>query len=758
MSSASAVKRATPKAYNIGTHPVKKKINEWLIQLAVDNLPRPTALNRWALILEASDAQTIFHILSAIEFLGIPEDRICVPNPDETQLSCIRKRFPNVRLYPLTSHEFLESLALGHSNGAVGEEMLNRDDRSTEMLSDLRSSKFCAFDFVWLDYCGTFSSRAGRKRQEDIRTLFQNHFLSIPSILITTLTERGAAVYYENEIVDQSLAFITHAAKTVPGVIVSCKGVATYSISGKVFTMAVKVDEAKAAATCADLERIPPQKKEVFRPGESLSSKVEVEFKGSRKRLANSMSDCNLYNGWSLFSGINSGTVFWHAILDMSSKFASICSGKGVALVLDNKLLAATKAIVSASEKSSQTPGGDLSGVFVFFSDPQTDRPVAEYVGRTSVAEQTPLTLMRPTWQNYVMGRLNPSCLESLDYSNVRSVWLGYEGVCRTARSLQNCRTWQDLHYILASGVFQSEAGGVLGMHLKYIITGQCWKYSAIDWTIGGVMCAASQYELALTCKYVCTFATNAPHVCIIFTCGKHSTQSISVEHNTIPQRRPKHWREWFGWNRSREKEPTGSVAKYRRSSGAILRLLKNLNAKCVLLHEPGWFEVLPTLGNQGIEIVMCANGDMEQHSELNRRHGDSDFLSNKCYLLPTDIPNLDDIDALVLLSDGGWRRWLNDWEATLKCWVNTFPPGQNQKALIALASKGDNKISSDFLETVLRGREGGGRCSIASLHISMLTPLRLIAESLCFDLSCWLFTEEGPTVEKCESQWNLKV
>lgn len=56
-------------------------------------------------------------------------------------------------------------------------------------------------DFIWLDYCGTFASKPGRRRQADLRRLFRHQMIPSPGLLVVTASQRGAVTYYTDEVV-----------------------------------------------------------------------------------------------------------------------------------------------------------------------------------------------------------------------------------------------------------------------------------------------------------------------------------------------------------------------------------------------------------------------------------------------------------------------------------------------------------------------------------------------------------------------------
>jgi len=58
-----------------------------------------------------------------------------------------------------------------------------------------------AFSFVFLDYCGTLTSKVGRQRQADLLRLLRGGLLQDGATLAVTLSARGALELYEGEVV-----------------------------------------------------------------------------------------------------------------------------------------------------------------------------------------------------------------------------------------------------------------------------------------------------------------------------------------------------------------------------------------------------------------------------------------------------------------------------------------------------------------------------------------------------------------------------
>ena len=262
---ASHVRRSVGSRYTgsdgDGPHPTKLAINGWLAQLAAaaaaaGRAPAPALTvtaaeseaneaatsddEHWAFILETSALATV----KALERHGCPPPadlttdasatrpfsrvRCVVPNPDADELGAMRGLGVN-HAVDATSHMALDLLSKhggGGGNGAIASEEATDEraagtsvdsgtDNSSGMVGDLvRAGWRGVFSFVWLDYCGTWTSRAGRARQADLVKLFEHGMLNSRSaVLAVTISQRGAAELYEQELVDSLVMFVQEAAR-----------------------------------------------------------------------------------------------------------------------------------------------------------------------------------------------------------------------------------------------------------------------------------------------------------------------------------------------------------------------------------------------------------------------------------------------------------------------------------------------------------------------------------------------------------------
>jgi hypothetical protein len=251
-SSTSLRKALSKTTYSRGKHCVKQAINDWLVNIALAELDGLTNNLTFTLLLETGAVQTIETLLTKAKELHIQESTIIVPNPSLDECAKINAAYPNCLTVPTTSHELLRLLTL---------------DTESLLTQELQRRGWIGkFDVVWLDYCGTFNSRAGRKRQADIRTLFRYNMIPSPGLLVVTASQRGAVTYYTDEVVDMMLGFIKHVASgkgtadggkvidhglcTIPRE-TTCAGVAVHNITSRMYTVAGAVVVPRAAAVVA---------------------------------------------------------------------------------------------------------------------------------------------------------------------------------------------------------------------------------------------------------------------------------------------------------------------------------------------------------------------------------------------------------------------------------------------------------------------------------------------------------------------------
>ena len=215
--------KITGSRYRIGCHPLKSSVNEWIANITRDVVHLND--DPWALLLESEATLTIKCLTcptpsltknntiysektvssdSFSDHLGpiINANNIVIPQPDLDQLRKIEDSYPNIPIFPLTSHELLSDLSKEESEDQGDSSFISMPEKDILIssttnykrgLSDnyvglqKNIAKKCLkdrgwqgwFDLVWLDYCGKVSSgNAGKQRKLDLEILFSSGMLA----------------------------------------------------------------------------------------------------------------------------------------------------------------------------------------------------------------------------------------------------------------------------------------------------------------------------------------------------------------------------------------------------------------------------------------------------------------------------------------------------------------------------------------------------------------------------------------------------
>ena len=219
-------KKVRGQKYTIGCHPIKASVNQWL-----RNVTRQVihSENPWALLLESEatltiqsltqqsslhletekDKNELFGDLQSSNNLGplFKQRNIIIPQPDLDQINKIHDSCPQVKLFPLTSHELLSDISsfeanenTTHSSSSLimdpsnkSTSLINIQGDASETKTNFQTSSKPSknrdslisegwlgwFDLVWLDYCGKVSSgSAGKLRKMDLEMLFKSGMLA----------------------------------------------------------------------------------------------------------------------------------------------------------------------------------------------------------------------------------------------------------------------------------------------------------------------------------------------------------------------------------------------------------------------------------------------------------------------------------------------------------------------------------------------------------------------------------------------------
>ena len=225
----------------------KEAVNAWLVHAlrealaAIPPSSSTPAPPPWALVLDTELCSTV----RALDAAGaIPAARCVVPNPDARVVAACAE-LGAVGL-ACTSHAVLVPEGPEHPALAARRTSLERRASSSSSSSSAAAAAAAipgaplvslpaacrgAIAFAWLDYCGGISSRAGRRRREDVRALLASRtsrsgsgaassasaedasnaaedatpWLAPVAVLALTLADRGAPALYDGDAADQAV-------------------------------------------------------------------------------------------------------------------------------------------------------------------------------------------------------------------------------------------------------------------------------------------------------------------------------------------------------------------------------------------------------------------------------------------------------------------------------------------------------------------------------------------------------------------------
>jgi hypothetical protein len=218
-------KKTGTKGYTIADDKIKASINLWLAA-AVQDYAAHAGSSGWALLLETRTLLSVQTLEAAAAFVA---ERIIVPNPDPEECNAMMQSRPGLHALPLTSHDLLTALS----------------DASSPLTDQLSLGGFDgAFQFVWLDYCGTMSSGAGRARQKDLVNLFagESSLVRHGTLLAVTFSCRGSSALYSHELVD-SLILLVQCLASDKEMTAVLHGVVSYSISTPMYTISFVISD-----------------------------------------------------------------------------------------------------------------------------------------------------------------------------------------------------------------------------------------------------------------------------------------------------------------------------------------------------------------------------------------------------------------------------------------------------------------------------------------------------------------------------------
>lgn len=177
----------------------------------------------WALVLDTEALATV----RALDAAGAtPSVRCVVPNPDDrVATACAdlgahgvvttshRLLNPDGPVHPLVAERRQKAREAAEAGLHRPRERNDDDeDEATPEIPGLPVACRGAIGCAWLDYCGGISSRAGRRRREDVRALMENKWLAPHAVLALTVSHRGSPAMYDGDCLDAAVLLVRDAA------------------------------------------------------------------------------------------------------------------------------------------------------------------------------------------------------------------------------------------------------------------------------------------------------------------------------------------------------------------------------------------------------------------------------------------------------------------------------------------------------------------------------------------------------------------
>eukprot|EP01064_Diplonema_japonicum_P022180 TRINITY_DN3185_c0_g4_i1.p1 TRINITY_DN3185_c0_g4~~TRINITY_DN3185_c0_g4_i1.p1 ORF type:complete len:673 (+),score=153.21 TRINITY_DN3185_c0_g4_i1:56-2020(+) len=508
------VKKTTGATY-MGGSDQKEEVNKWLADVAGGVFKG--GCTGWALLLETQRMTTLRCMKEGCE---LEPERCVVPNPSKEECGALKAT--GCHTYEGTSHGLLHEMTEG--TGGV--------------LEDLTSKGFKTFDIVWLDYCGTLMTAAGRKRQTDILHLFRSNLLSERCLLAITFCVRGSRNMYRDQVADVTKKLVFSIAKAY-GVSLSVSGTVTYSSkSGPIHTLAF-------------VRGVPrPTKLPV------LKSTGRIIYEGAFDRRA------TLLTVWAAKAkGIKQ---LWEFIRDTDWRCPT--------------------PHYRAVEQGGRVFGDALGSGTVFALDTGM-LPVTKYCQNKGMKVDTVLEDMMDAEEGYPHTDITNNHVAEMT-SAYDGVWLSYLGrKAYPAKMLRKCHEWGDLRNLLQNKLL----GSTLGLAIPYVSAVEPWEGCCTDWVVHGVQTACRDYSHPLLHPvYASSWVLGTPHMIVVFS----TDEKCKVGLPTTSDPEVKRWENHINWDLNRAKRTTFHGIKFKALAKDIQPILSS-EESCVIC-EPGVFYLAP--------------------------------------------------------------------------------------------------------------------------------------------------------------------
>eukprot|EP01063_Lacrimia_lanifica_P016060 TRINITY_DN22686_c0_g1_i1.p1 TRINITY_DN22686_c0_g1~~TRINITY_DN22686_c0_g1_i1.p1 ORF type:complete len:723 (+),score=263.96 TRINITY_DN22686_c0_g1_i1:110-2278(+) len=635
---------------------MKQEINEWLAGVAREVHGAPgeeEGEDLWALLLETQALTTLACMADAT---GLAAERTVIPNPDAGERAAMEAR--GCLAYPGLTHGLFEDFA---ERGA--------------WYAALRERGWTGFNIVWLDYCGTLMTAAGRKKQMDIMHVFRDQLLAPRAVFAVTFAVRGSRNMYYDEVADTACKLTTRLAAAGGYHGIRPYGQATYcSKRGIIHTVAF----VNSADFWSRRTRWVP-----FPPETAKSGKVGYIKYCSRRRVLLKVwqrwceGDRAAWE-WMEPADWKRATPHCECIIAGARVLSDLLPERKSAFVLDSALLPATKLLRHRKAACFTVLEDELHGEPGI---PHTD------IGNKYIVSHD----------------------EAYD-----AWWLCY--VSRkafNAKVLRKCADWTDMQNIMTKRLARS----LIGIVVPFVTVTEPWLGGAVDWMISGHHAACAMYNHPMLHPlYVCTWVLGTPHMIIVFGVGdEYATDEKgrlldpakrAVVERAAPQEPPdvKQWTCRFGWDFDRKKTPAPHAVRFKKMLPDISKALPpgeyGAGGRTVCIYEPGGFYVCPVY-----PTASYTTHDPLEVREMTRR--------GRAVAAADDIA----ADDLLLLTDEGTIPFREMWYDAVKRWVAAPAAATPRRLLILLEITHQDLY--DGLKDDLRAVSPAHDAALESMHSS---------------------------------------
>ena len=655
--------RVVGTAFSSHIHPLKAAANLVLVDLLCKfHGPTSPPNQRWAFILDTGLLNTT-HSLASLSPLGYDVSRIVVANPAEMEVRKMRETEPQLNVFSQTSHEFLSFFeAWNHLPSPSSDSPL-----SSLIGKGWRPGQ--SFDCVWLDYCGSFDSTAGRKRQRDISLLFSVSLVSEGSIIAVTVSCRGSTLLYDREPIDSLMIFLERTAKEQQGCNLHFLSYVMYRVTCNICTVYVRVGKRGGALLSTSSPTSPPSSlpssssspssspssSSLYTPLRALSPSDFPRLAAFREQLVAEkkeykLKSLSLVHSWRVADPAVSPSFFplHDAFSFLSSVFTSMClppSSSSLSstysssflsppsphrfLVMDTRLCQTTVALLTSSLDAS-------TRIDLLVDDP-LDRDFVQYVLSPSLSSRVSISVASVT--EHVEGEKEARQRLQQPPQPYTGVWLSYarRKPFDTER-LMTCHRWSDVRSLFeTSGCILGERLTVT-LLLPYTPLGDMWEGMSVDLVHEGIERVAREGGYSCTLVFVATFRSGSPFMCLMFDCVSSSSISASSVPPTsspspasshvlhVPSEAPQTpgWKFEVGWEREREKVPC-RPAHFSSFLEALFSGPESDNRKLVSDSTAGVLDLhAPVKRKRGTEEVTeekdTGNGNREKGSDKGKK------------------------------------------------------------------------------------------------------------------------------------------